>query len=233
LFWIIITNGNEIYKAEFFFEIIQKLTLNMSEKGLLSYHKRKQKKSDRKLSRILSGGSGGSGGRKQKTPEVLSSTSFSALLSQSSATEPIDVAVMPEFTENIEERELGGEREILNIDETSENPELHASKQRRTETGIIKQFSDGNLKYCIILYNYNILICNLLSFYFEILDNSPVTQKEVKIIINLLEKIEENQEEIKQKQIKLESEVSDLRKLMEKNEIDEIYEKEFIKVNNI
>jgi LAS superfamily LD-carboxypeptidase LdcB len=77
------------------------------------------------------------------------------------------------------------------------------------------------------------LICNLLSFYFEILDNSPVTWKEAKIIINLLEKIEENQEEIKKKQIKLESEVSDLRKLMEKNEIDEIYEKEFIKVNNI
>ena len=77
------------------------------------------------------------------------------------------------------------------------------------------------------------MICNLLSFYFEILDNSPVTRKEAKIIINLLEKIEENQEEIKKKQIKLESEVSDLRKLMEKNEIDEIYEKEFIKVNNI
>ena len=77
------------------------------------------------------------------------------------------------------------------------------------------------------------MICNLLSFYFEILDNSPVTRKEANRIINLLEKIEENQEEIKKKQIKLESEVSDLRKLIEKNEIDEIYEKEFIKVNNI
>jgi hypothetical protein len=75
---------------------------------------------------------------------------------QSSATAPIDIEAFLSFTENIEERELGGEREILNIDETSENLELHASKQRRIETGIIKQFSDGNLKYCIILYNYNI-----------------------------------------------------------------------------
>jgi hypothetical protein len=31
-------------KLNFFFEINQKLTLNMSEKGLLSYYKRKQKK---------------------------------------------------------------------------------------------------------------------------------------------------------------------------------------------
>ena len=137
----------------------------MSQKTLINFYLKKQKKNKARISDILSGRAGKSSAKKGKastpaasTPAVAeASTSTAASTSATSSfarrgeSEMEDVIIEPTTTP-------------FTIGSDEESQLTRASKRRRTETGREEQYSDGNFSKNFEKFNKNIL--QYIIFYF-------------------------------------------------------------------
>lgn len=115
----------------------------MSQKTLINFYLKKQKKSKARISDILSGRARKSSAKKGKaaasTPAVEASTSTAASTSATSLFARRGESEMEDVI--IESTTMP-----ITIGSDEESQPTHVSKRRRTETGKEEQYSDGNFQ---------------------------------------------------------------------------------------
>ena len=137
----------------------------MSQKTLINFYLKKQKKNKARISDILSGRAGKSSAKKGKASTPAASTPAVAEASTSTA---VSISATSSFARRGE-----SEMEDVIIEPTTtpftigsdeESQLTRVSKRRRTETGREEQYSDGNFSKNFEKFNKNIL--QYIIFYF-------------------------------------------------------------------
>ena len=120
----------------------------MSQKTLINFYLKKQKKSKARISDILSGRAGKSSAKKGKastpaasTPAVEASTSTSTAASTSATS-----SFVRRGESEMEDVIMESTTTPFTVGSDEESQLTRASKRRRTETGREEQYSDGNFQ---------------------------------------------------------------------------------------
>jgi hypothetical protein len=141
----------------------------MSQKTLISYYQKKQKKSKGRISDLLSG-------RAKKRSEKSATTSTPAVAEASASTSTLATSsFIRERGESEMENVLIGPFTIGSEDESQTLPITRVTKRRRTEEGREEQHSDGNFQK--ISKNFKKFNKNILQYIIYFIRRTSVSKK--------------------------------------------------------
>ena len=137
----------------------------MSQKTLINFYLKKQKKNKARISDILSGRTGKSSAKKGKASTPAASTLAVAEVSTSTAASTSATSSFARRGESeMEDVIIEPTTTPFTIGSDEKSQLTRASKRRRTETGREEQYSDGNFSKNFKKFNKNIL--QYIIFYF-------------------------------------------------------------------
>ena len=134
----------------------------MSQKTLINFYLKKQKKSKARISDILSGRAGKSSAKKGKASTPAASTPAVEALTSTAASTSATSSFVRRGESEMEDVIMESTTTPFTIGSDEESQLTRASKRRRTETGREEQYSDGNFQK--ILKNFEKFNKNILQY---------------------------------------------------------------------